>query len=200
MRRRPQPNPRRGLLRAAATVVVLTILLVLAILVVSSLTAPSAKAPTTPPSPGPITPVASPTASPSSTPTPSAHPSETPKKRVLGWVRGPRRAAALELAPGLGPTRAASAREVGGIAVRAGHLVASFGPSLGRPTDAPLVVRSTATSRGARIAVADPFVKPIWSGDAQHLLYVTVRSSRQYPGAQWTVWQFDVASRRIAPL
>lgn len=84
MQRRPQPNRRRGILRALGAVIVLIVVIVAVLLVVASLTAPAAKAPTPPVTPGVTTPL--PSAGTVVVPTRGA---VTPSSKTPGVVRTP---------------------------------------------------------------------------------------------------------------
>jgi hypothetical protein len=197
--RRPTTNPRRGIVRAAVTVVVLTALLIIAILVVSSLSAPTAKAPTNPPTPGPITPVTAPTAT-----TPRALPSPTLKKKTLGSLLQKRpRVMALEQSPSTSTPNRAATWNAGDIAVRSHNQIAWFAPDANGTPARSLKVRSLPHGRTLDIGTADSLVKPVWSADGRFLLFVAASHSRTFPGAEWALMQYDGhrrASTRLASL
>lgn len=199
MGRRPRPNRRRGLLRAAAAVIGLIILLIIVVTVVSSLTAPTVKAPTVPPTTGPITstpgtPTTGPATPPIRTPNPrgTAAPSSTPKakhKRVaLGdLVLNDRSGNAA-----YGAATRRSPREVAPAAEPQGHAIAYFELAGAASQHVPLLIR-----RGthlSRIGYGDRFVRPVWSPDGQHLLYVHVTETPGIPGARWTLMRWDEAT------
>jgi hypothetical protein len=205
--RRPTPNPRRGILRAAITVVVLTALLIVAILVVSSLSAPSAKAPTTPPSPGPITPVTAPTSTAGTkqaTATPGAVPSPTHKKKTLGsLLHGPSQVTALERSPSASLLRRAAQQNTGGFVVRSQRHLAWFNSIANEAASAQLWARSLPAGKPLDVGVADSLVKPVWSSTGRRLLYVRSIQSRSYHGVTWTLLQYDTqtnVSTRVASL
>jgi hypothetical protein len=184
---RPTPNPRRGILRAAVTVIVLTALLIVAILIVSSLSAPSAKAPTAPLTPGPITPIATAVKT-----TPHAVPSPTHKKKTLGSLLVDRRGVQeMEHSPGDSMLRRASALNAGDVAVRSHEHVAWFTPpGYGSPR-AVLHVQSLPHGRQLNLGAADSIVKPVWSAGGRYLLYVRLFRPQPSTGPRWTLLQFD---------
>ena len=199
MGRRPSPNPRRGILRAAATVVVLTALLIVVILVVSSLSAPSAKAPTAPLTPGPITPIATPTAAGAGTATPAAIPSPTHKK-TLGDVvrRAPVPALALDRAPAASLVAAAAARSAPPVEVRRNDHVAWYaGHAVGTPVGT-LYERSLRTGHTRTLGTGDALVKPVWSRNGRFLLFVAPPVAGP-EGATWTLMQYDSQLDQTAP-
>ncbi len=197
---RPTPNPRRGMLRAAVTVVVLTALLIIAILVVSSLSAPSVKAPTAPPTPGPITPITTPRTTTPST-TPHAVPSPTHKKKTLGsTLKGRPAVLALERSPGLSMLERAAAWSPGGIAVRSHDRVAWFDPSGHGNPSAMLHVRFLVRGNEVAVGRADSLVKPVWSESGRFLLYVAHSRQRSPAAARWTLLQFDARNRTSSRL
>lgn len=192
---RPTPNPRRGFLRAAATVVLLTALLIVGILVVSSLSAPSAKAPTNPPTPGPITPLTVPTAAtPGAVPasrTPRAIPSPTHKKKTLGSILRARPSLiALERAAPRSLLMRAAA-QVASVAIRSHHHLVWFASSSNRPVVRPLLIRSLPHGVTRSIGPADSLVKPVWSTDGRFVLYVVPSSLRSPFAVAWTLRQYD---------
>jgi hypothetical protein len=198
LRRRPQPNPRRGILRAIGAVLVLVVLLVGAILVVSSITASSVHAPTVPPTVGPITPLPSPsaTAAPRTTPI-----KPTPKKKLASSRAGSRsggKVLALYLDHGL--IRAAAKHRLGALngvtPARHSPLFAYFAGRQGVGTKQNLVIGRRGSALRRRIGYADPLVRPIWSGDARHLLYVRVAATHSFPGARWTLVRLDMRTGR----
>jgi hypothetical protein len=171
-------------------VIILVIILFIVIEVVSSLTAPPAKAPVIPPSPArPIIPT--PRVTPHATPhsTPRATPQSTPRTAPHATAKPTAKSTA---APGrdvaLGNATLAefrSARTSGarwiarfsgpGDAYQGKALVISFGPE--------------GTERV--IGRADPYVRPVWSPDQRSLLFVRARQVRQAPGASWSLDLFN---------
>lgn len=199
MGRRPQPNRRRGLLRAAGAVIGLIILLIIVVTVVSSLTAPTVKAPTVPPTAGPITSTpgtATPGPSTPLTRTPAARrtpaPSSTPKakhKRVaLGDIVLNDRSgnAAYDAATG------GQLQEVSPAAQPVGHAVAYFARTGAASQHVSLLLRRG--TRVYRIGYGDRFVRPVWSPDGHHLLFVHVAPAGKIPGERWTLMRWDERS------
>jgi hypothetical protein len=201
---RPTPNPRRGILRAAITVVVLTALLIIAILAVSSLTAPSVKAPTAPLTPGPITPVTTPITTPvTATPggTPRAVPSPTHKKKTLGSILEDRPSLqALESSPSDSMLGRAADWNTGGIAVRTRNHIAWYSravnSTLGMDLHFQVLPRGTTVNLGE----ADSLVRPVWSADGRYLQYVAQSRPSSSTGAGWTLLQYDTRRRTTARL
>lgn len=207
MRRRPQLNRRRGLLRATGVVVALTAILVAILFVVSSLTAPTAKAPVLPPTPGPVR-VTPPATAPRATPAPTApratsrarsthahaNPSVTPKRDValgspsIRHMAETRPLAALERRAGRQETWA---QQAAWRPVFSGHGDAYHGMTL--------YLRDSAGDM-VRIGSADPYVRPVWSATASELLYARVRAVPRFPGALWSLMAYDLASRTVRRL
>lgn len=211
MRRRPQPNRNRGLVRAGAAVIVLAIVLVLALLALSSLTAPTATAPTPPPTPpgtvnlpkltpsavkGPtasgtklthltVVPNASPTVAPTAAPT--LAPTAKPKKK-LGLGIAPGKQVLDERSPG----RARWGPQI------TSRWVAYFSGSGNAYRGERLSVSNLGLHWVMHVADADPYVQPVWSPDHHSMLYVTVKPSSVFPGAVWTLWRYDLFGRARA--
>lgn len=200
MPRRPQPNRRRGLLRATAAVVGLIILLLIVVSVVSSLTAPTAKAPTVPPTVGPIN------RTPTST-TPTTHPS-TPGARTPGTRTMPKPSpsatakgkhkrialAPLTLNEQSGESAYAALPDRGTSIVSPavsphGTAVAYFTKAGGAYQHVPLVVRDRQDT--LHIGYGDRFIRPVWAPNGRYLLYLHVRETRGNPGARWTLMKWD---------
>lgn len=191
VRRRPQPNRGRGLLRAAVVVVVLTALLLAGILIVASLTAPKAQAPIVPPTPGHGTPILR--GSPQPTPrratptTKSAHPTpaSTPKKDVA--LRG----------TDASPTYSQRTADRLIARVVAPHKVWStwFSPGGDAYHGSVLYAANPAERTTLRIGEADRFVHPVWSPNYRSLLFVHVEATSSIPGARWTLLRYDRALR-----
>lgn len=182
MRRRPQPNRRRGLLRAAAAVVVLAALVVAALLIISSLTAPAAKAPTiaptVPPTPGRTVPTPSPPVRtvPPATLHPTAQPTVKKRRAALGvdtngLADRPPRTSVLT-------------------ATRADRIYWFHGQGNVYAGKA-LSIRTSAGSPSLLVGRADPYVRPVWSGDGRFVLYVRVRAVAHFPGARWALMRYD---------
>lgn len=192
VRNRPRPNTRRGLLRALLTVVVLCAVLLGAIFVVSSLTAPSVNAPSVPPTPGPLR---TPGPTPSRTP---ARPQSTPRataKHDVAW--GNARAGEQVLAE-IRPAPRLAAR-IGRGSTTAAPWSAFFGKGRDAYAGAPLFV-STASGRTFRAGSADPYVRPVWHADGDAVLFVRVHRTAVFPGARWSLVQFDVATGKSKTL
>ncbi len=188
---RPVPNPRRGILRAVLTVLGLSVLLLVAIFVVSSLTAPKANAPVTPPTPGPITPVTAPTPRPTVGATSKPAPSPTNKKKVLGdrLVRQPT-TYVMEEAPSSSLVRNGSALARGLSAAHRGSPRVWFSHPSDNGTRALMhVVVNTRTS--SVVGVADPLVRPVWSKDGRSLMYALVSANTPSSGARWMLREYD---------
>lgn len=200
--RRPRPNRRRGLLRAIAVAIVLIALAVVAVLLVSSLTASTAKAPaatpvgipTAPATPGPIV-------TPTVATTPRARPSATgTQQRGLSSRIRPKRLhrPILERRPTM-PMRSIL-RSSDSPAARAGSWIASFRGISGSGPTATLVVRNTVKGTVRRVGLANPYVRPVWSPGGTELLYVSSTATATFPGVRWTVYRYDLASARAAPI
>lgn len=183
MGRRPQPNRRRGLLRAAAAVVGLIILLIIVVTVVSSLTAPTVKAPTVPPTVGPIS--RTPGTPPAPKPVPSGTAGANHKHVALGSIMLNEHTGSAVY----GAVFRNSFREVSPAMQPRGHVVAYFGREGTAYQHVPLLMRYGAWAH--RVGYGDRFVRPVWSPDGHHLLYVRVRARSGIPGAQWTLMRWD---------
>lgn len=192
MRRRPQPNPARGFLRAGIVVVVLIVIVVAVIAVVTSVTAPPvhAPAPTVIPTPGtPFVPTPARTTTP--TPARSPVPRKTSSKDVsLGGSFPERRGSLSESRRGEQSERTLT------------PWVAEFsGPR--DAYNAVLVVHSRSGSIRRRVGRADRYITPVWSPDGQTLLYAQVTATHHDPGARWTLWRYGPgqrAPRRLASM
>jgi hypothetical protein len=209
VRRRPQPNTRRGLLRAAIVVVVLTAILIGALLVVSSLTAPAVNAPPATSTPGTITPPSTPgpvTPGKSKTPGKSTTPGATPKPTAATTPGAtPTGTHKVKKDIALAPSSLLQADEVSAATERARHEAIAaeqwasfFSGRRDAYSGSVLYVRNGRLGRTIRVGVADPFVRPVWSRDHRFLLYVRVRAVHQFPGALWTLLRYDrTASQSI---
>lgn len=202
MRRRPQPNPRRGFARAALVVVVLTLVLLLAAFVVSSLTAPAVKAPVVPASPArPTTPGA--TASPT-TAKPAATPVPTKKKAALERTQNSNH-----------PLVAFAAEEMSGRYLAARLRASNLGTAAASPDRSWIAAvrnrggvyaRDPVTLMNRRdkfirtVGWGDPFVRPVWSPDGLSFLYVRVASSASAARPLWDLVQVDVHGFRQSVL
>jgi hypothetical protein len=185
VRNRPTRDPRRGLLRAGITALVLIVLLFAAIELVSSLVASPAKAPTTvnPPT-APLTPGRAATAT-GTTATPGARPTATKAKKKLAPH-------ALLRAMSAGRTVVAPS------GVRHGASLAWFGPVHGADATASLHI-----SRGTLDSVVgegNPYVRPVWSANGSSLLYARATSTAVFPGARWSLVRYDLSSHRSVGL
>ncbi|GAC1635517.1 MAG: hypothetical protein NVS4B2_23030 [Chloroflexota bacterium] len=193
MRQRPQPSPRRGLIRAALVIICLAALLLAALLVVSSLTAPTVRAPVAP------------TLSPKSIPTATVnvvpiHPTVSPAPKpgathqdvsalVQGDLRGeyPRRqSAGATRVPGILPVTARSAA-----APLHGDALAYFAGHGDAYAASPLYLRPGTRHTAIRIGSGDALIRPAWSPDGREVMYVSVRQISSVPGARWTVMVYD---------
>ena len=196
MRRRPQPNPLRGILRALGVAVVLIIVLLVVILVASSLTAPSVHAPA--PTPPATTPPLS-TATPAKARTTKPVPTPTKKKGALempGSQNGPpgglADSAARKLAdqaPVQQKGRHPSSRSWPGATP-----IAFFKRTGGAYSANPLFVASSPSARARRVGYGDAFVAPVWSPRKRFLAYVRVSETSSFPGARWSLIRLDVRS------
>lgn len=182
MRRRPQPNHRRGLLRAGIAVVVLLAILLAALLIVASLTAPAANAPApTPPS----TPVVPKTPGKS---TGTVTPRNTPRPTIAPTINhgGTSKDVGLGRAPLANVAPATALRRV-----TAGS-VAYFGRRGNAYRGSMLYVRTQRSRTPRVVGQADRFVRPVWSPDRRALLYVTVAATARFPGARWSLLRYDL--------
>lgn len=193
MRRRPQPSPRRGLLRAVIAAIVLIAVILAILLLVSSLTAQPAKAPTAPPTPtvAPTTPSAqtTPTAGAGITPAPTR---STHKKKDVAVAGRP---------PGLAhPSRAVQAAPGDAAASPGGRYVAwirhagsAYGPN-------PLDILDRQSGRRVALGSGDRFIRPVWSRDGRRVLFVSVARTGAYPGARWTLMLANRVSGQVQAL
>ena len=214
-RSRPRRDPRRGLMRAAVTAVVLVLLLFGAIEIVSSLDATTVKAPAPipqlVPTPGPLktatpkrastTATARPGAKTTATtgskksPTAAAKASSTPKAEVKPTVKA---TAQNEQSPSSLLRQMARADRTSN-ATRHGALTAVFAPS--GVTGASVMLSLVRKGRTpVAIGRANPFVRPVWSGDGNDLLYVRSQPTSAFPGIRWTLFHYRVASGVSTPL
>jgi hypothetical protein len=176
---------------------------VLAIAAVSSLVAPTAKAPgtnptapTVPNTPGPLT-------TPSAAPTPAPTPKSTVKPKKHKTVSAGL-SSKTSTPPVLkrGPGSLLGDMAVGriGESARRGALLAWFrtaGLTLGT---AQLEVTNRVTGRTTTIGLADPYERPVWSHDGGVLLYARERAVASFPGTRWSLMKYDVRSRRSSQL
>ncbi|HCG00162.1 MAG TPA: hypothetical protein DEV93_06410 [Chloroflexi bacterium] len=199
-RRRPQPNARRGLIRAGLTGIVLIIVVVLAVLLVSSLTASTVKAPgsttipTPPATPGPLatsTVRSVPTAKPGATATVKAKKqkdvSESPAK-------GSDHRALMERGSRLLLRRISQATTEDGT-VRGKQGLAQFVVGAAGSSKAALyITRSSGPALNA--GFGDPYVRPVWSSNGEKILFVSVRASKGFPLAIWSLLQYDLSTHQ----
>jgi hypothetical protein len=198
VRRRPQPNRRRGLIRAGAAVVLLIAIIVAVLLVVASLTAPPAKAPTVPASPGPATPLPTPLKTSThakATRTPHAAPTPKRTKASLGSGNQFAQFALGDNTPHSLLVQSAYRSSVAA-ASPSRRWIAYFAKVGNKPLHRSLQLFDVKTGRTATIARGDSYVRPVWSPDSQFLLYMQVRSTHAFPGARWSLMQIGVNSRR----
>ena len=200
MRKRPQPSRLRGLLRALAAAVILILLLLAAILIASSLTAPSANAPTPPNTPAPTIDL-----TPQNLRTPvtrRATPSHSPTKKAgLGRPAGqhPEPRAVFEQsgqdiyarlgARHAGPRRSATAAPNG-------CWLAYFIQRGGIYDRNPLYVSRRGAFGALRLGYGDPLVRPAWSPDGRYLVYVRAEATKIFPGTRWLLVRLDLQTRR----
>jgi hypothetical protein len=57
-------------------------------------------------------------------------------------------------------------------------------------------VRDRVNGRAVLVGRADPLVRPVWSADQRELLYVRVRQVQAFPGARWSLVEYDRLARR----
>jgi hypothetical protein len=213
---RPQPNRRRGFLRATLAVVILTAVLLIAILIFSSITAPPATAPLVPPTPGPlVTPVLPPTIRPatahprSSTPTqhkkkssrpvttlPKATP--TAAKKVLGQAPRNTTPTFMEAQPQseVSQLAAVGTKWPDSATLSPDKRLAAFFRR-GKDAYAPsaLYVSSLVSRVTIRVGAGDFLIPPVWSANSCALLYVRVRQTRSLPLARWSLISYDLRTR-----
>lgn len=59
-----------------------------------------------------------------------------------------------------------------------------------------LYVRDRATGRSFSVGRADPYVRPVLSADDVRLLYARVRAVSAFPGARWSLLEYNRSARR----
>jgi len=198
LRRRPQPSPRRGIIRAGLVVVVLTALLVAVLIVVSTATAPPAHAPVIPFTPPPVHQTSLPlpttrataplhrTATPATvSPVPRPTASSTKPKQSLGKVGTSQFLSERSAGNRLRKSSYRSRRRSTSQSAYFIGLQNAYHGSL-------LYVRSG--SQVLKVGPADPFVRPVWTPSGKSVLYVSVSASGLYPKAVWSLWSFDVGA------
>jgi hypothetical protein len=196
VRRRPQPNPLRGILRALGAAVGLIVIMLVAILVASSLTAPSVHAPAPTP---PATPRALSTPTPAKTRTTKPVPTPTKKKGALDKPRsqkGPR--------GGLADSSDRKLVDRALLHIKGRHQnstslpgvtpIAFFKRTGGAYSANPLFVASSPSAQPRRVGFGDAFVNPVWSPGRRFLAYVRVSETSSFPGAHWSLIQLDIRS------
>lgn len=197
VRKRPQPSRRRGILRALLVAVLLAIVVLAIILAVASLTAPPAKAPSVPSTPGPSTVRPAATNTPQiSTPRPAPTATHT-KKTALGPP--PAAAAGIQL---LDRTPAHNRFQAMGSpsADPGGGRLAYFRPARRAYVASPLLLSGRGGQPASAVGYGDALVRPAWSANGRYLLYVRVRPTRHFPGARWSLMQLDTARLRTVRL
>jgi hypothetical protein len=213
---RPQPNRRRGILRATLVVVVLTAFLLIAILIFSSITAPPATAPLVPPTPGPlVTPVLPPTARPATTHvrspittspkkkarrpiTTSPRPTPTAAKKVLGQAPGNTTPTFMEAQPQSEVSHLAAVDTKWPDSASLSpdrRLVAFFRRGKDAYAPSALYVSSLVSRVTIRVGAGDFLIPPVWSVDSDAILYVRVRQVRSLPLASWSLVSYDLRTR-----
>lgn len=172
----------RGFIRAAIAVIVLAAVIIAILLIVSSLTAPPAKAPTVPTTPTigtlvptPGTPLPVPTAKATAKPRKTSGTKKdlvpTGASSVLGRALARR---------STWPSNAAASPD--------GKLIAFVRPGSAYGHN-PLVVTRASTGSQQVIGYGDPYVHPVWSADGTTLLYGRVAGTSHYPGAEWSLME-----------
>jgi hypothetical protein len=203
-RRRPQPNARRGLIRAGLTGIVLIVVVVLGVELVSSLTASTVKAPgnttipTPPATPGPLATATThtvPTARPGASATAKAkkpkHLSESPLKPSNRHSLMERRSQRL--------LRRISRATTDDGTVRGRLGLAQFVADAAGTSHAGLYITRSA-GPAVKVGVGDPYVRPVWSSDGEKLLFVSVHASPGFPLASWSLLQYDLSSHHLTRL
>ena len=196
MPQRPQPNRRRGLLRAALAIIVLLVLLVAGMLVVASATAPPATAPAVPLTPPALaTPILPATPAVVLTPKPATRPktgkgtSTTKKhKAAAGTTKAPK---FLELRAG-GMFREVhkplSQSSISQTWTSPNHAwSAAFAVSGGEPTHAGLRLEHAASDSRSVFPDAYALGRPVWTSDSQHVFFLRETSIGGTPGARWSI-------------
>lgn len=178
MRQRPQPSPRRGLLRAALVIICLLALLFAAVATVSSLTAPSVKAPAIP-TPAVVHPHATlPPVRLTPHPAPTTQP--TKHKDVALQTTDPNASDATAFTNVVNPSRAPRTAAL-----------AFFRGSTDPYGASTLYVQPRAHGLPVAVGTGDALSRPVWSPNGRSVLYVAVRQVRRPPGAEWTVFEAD---------
>lgn len=203
MPQRPQPNRRRGLLRAALAIIVLLVLLIAGMLIVASATAPPATAPGVPLTPPALaTPILPATPAVILTPKPArpntGNGTSTTKKRkaATGTTKTPK---FMELrAEGMfrDVHRSRSKDSMSPTWVSPNHAwTAAFVVSGGDPAHARL--RLTRATGGSGFVFPDAYAlgRPVWTEDSQHLFFLREMSVGGTPGARWSIVRANLSGR-----
>lgn len=196
MSRRPQPNPRRGVIRAAVAVVVLVLLLLAAIIIVSSFSAQTVKAPTVQPTPGPL-----PTPLRTVKTGPTVGPTRKRAKYDVGWNQlSVNKKGAAERAPAHVLPILATRRTAADTRTRGRQWRTVFTINTLDPTHSVLWVRSLHSGRAIRVHNVDALIQPVWAPSGNRFLFVRVAATARYPGERWTLNRFDIRSGRDVSL
>ncbi len=196
MSRRPHPNPRRGIIRAAVAVVILVLLLLVAVVVVSSFSAQTVKAPTVQPTPGPL-----PTPIRTVKPGPTVSPTRKRAKYDVGWNQlSVKKRSVAEQAPAHVLPILATRRAAGHTHARARQWRTVFAINTVDPAHSVLWVRSLHSARAIPVHNVDSLIQPVWASAGNRFLFVRVAATVTYPGERWTLNQFDLRSGRAVSL
>jgi len=204
--RRPHPNPRRGIIRAAIAVVILVLLLLLAIIAVSSFSAQPVKAPSVQPTPGLLpTPIRTikpgPTVGPTRKPGPTVAPTRKRAKYDVGWnqVRVKKNSMA-EWAPAHVLPILATRRATSNTHTPARQWRTAFTINTVDPAHSVLWVRSLHSARAMPVHNVDSLIQPVWDPSGDRFLFVRVAATVTYPGERWSLNRFDLRSGRAVSL
>ncbi len=206
MSRRPHPNPRRGIIRAAIAVVILVLLLLLAIIIVSSFSAQTVKAPSVQPTPGPLpTPIRTvkpgPSVGPTRKPGPTVGPTRKRAKYDVGWNHAPvKRNSAAERAPAHVLSILATRRAASNTDTPARQWRTAFTINTVDPAHSVLWVRSLHSARAMQVRNVDSLIQPVWAPSGDRFLFVRVAATVTYPGERWSLNRFDLRSGRAVSL
>jgi len=195
MPQRPQPNRRRGLLRAALAIIVLLVLLIAGMLIVASATAPPATAPAVPLTPPALaTPILPATPAVILTPKPArpntGNGTSTTKKHkaAAGTTKTPK---FMELRAGgmfSDVHRSLSKGSISQAWTSPNHAwSAAFVVSRGDPAHARLRLKPAAGGSGLVFPDAYALSRPVWTKDSQHLFFLRETSVGGTPGARWSI-------------
>jgi len=195
MPQRPQPNRRRGLLRAALAIIVLLVLLIAGMLIVASATAPPATAPAVPLTPPALaTPILPATPAVILTPKPArpntGNGTSTTKKHkaAAGTAKTPK---FMELRAG-GMFRVVhgslSQASISQAWTSPDHAYsAAFAASGGDRAHARLRLKRAASDSSFVFPDTYALSRPVWTKDSQHVFFLRETSVGGTPGARWSI-------------